>query len=64
MTKTLSMGSHKHYNLGANDGFVMFLTSKVITCFTDSEVTCDWALNQMLFQYISFMWVLTHDAIE
>ena len=33
MTKTLSMVSHKNYNLSANEGFVIFLTSKVITCF-------------------------------
>jgi hypothetical protein len=35
MTKTLSMVSHKSYNLIANEGFVMFLTSKLITCFID-----------------------------
>ena len=28
------MISHKNYNLGANEGFVI-LTSKVITCFND-----------------------------
>ena len=33
MTKTLSTVSHKIYNLNANEGFVMFLTSKSITCF-------------------------------
>ena len=35
MTKTLSMVSHKNYNLNANEGFVIFLTSKLITCFID-----------------------------
>ena len=35
MTKTLSMVSHKNYNLGANEGFVIFLTSKIITNFID-----------------------------
>ena len=35
MTKTLSMVSHKNYNLIANEGFEMFLTSKLITCFID-----------------------------
>ena len=35
MTKTLSMVSHKNYNLSANEGFVIFLTSKLITCFID-----------------------------
>jgi hypothetical protein len=30
MTKTLSMVSHKNYNLNANEGFVIFLTSKFI----------------------------------
>ena len=35
MTETLSLVSHKNDNLGANDGFVMFLTSKLITCFID-----------------------------
>ena len=33
MTKTLSMVSHKNYNLSANEDFVIFLTSKLITCF-------------------------------
>ena len=31
MTKTLSMVSHKNYNLNANKGFVIFLTSILIT---------------------------------
>ena len=38
MTTTLSMVSHKNYNLGANEGFVIFLTSKLITCFIDSFI--------------------------
>jgi hypothetical protein len=29
------MASHKNYNLNANEGFVMFLNSKLITCFID-----------------------------
>ena len=33
MTKTLSMVSHKNYNLNANEGFVIFLTAKLITGF-------------------------------
>ena len=33
MTKTLPMATHKNYNLSANEGFVIFLTSKLITCF-------------------------------
>ena len=36
MTKTLSMVSHKSYNLSATEGFVMFLTFKLITCFIDA----------------------------
>ena len=35
MTKTLSMVSHKNYNLDAKWGFCHFLTSKLITCFID-----------------------------
>ena len=35
MTKTLSMVSHKNYNLSANEDFVIFLTSKLITCSID-----------------------------
>ena len=35
MTKTLLMASHENYNLGAREGFVMLLTSKLITCFID-----------------------------
>ena len=33
MTNTLSSVSCKNYNLNANEGFVMFLTSKLPTCF-------------------------------
>ena len=29
------MVSHKNYNLNVNEDFVMFLTSKLITCFID-----------------------------
>ena len=36
MTKTSSMVCPKIYNLNANEGFVIFLTSKLITCFIDS----------------------------
>ena len=35
MTKTLSMVSHKNYNLNAKWGFCHFLTSKLITCFIE-----------------------------
>ena len=33
MIKTLTMVSHKNYNLNANEGFVIFFTSKLIACF-------------------------------
>ena len=36
MTKILSIVSHKNYNISANECFVIFLTSKLITCFIDS----------------------------
>ena len=36
MAKTLSMVSHKNYNLNANEGFVIFLTSKLIPCLSGS----------------------------
>ena len=36
MTKTLSMASHKNYNLGANEGLVIFLASELIACFIDN----------------------------
>ena len=35
MTKILSLVCHKNYNLSANEGFVIFLTFKLITCFID-----------------------------
>ena len=35
MTKTFSMVSHKNYNLNANESFVIFLTSRLTTCFID-----------------------------
>ena len=34
MTKTLSMISNKNYNPSANEGFVIFLSSKLSTCFS------------------------------
>ena len=33
MAQTLSMVSHKDYNLSANENFVIFLTSKLIIWF-------------------------------
>ena len=36
MTKIFSMTGHKKLYLGANEGFVMFLTSKLITYFIDN----------------------------
>ena len=38
MTKTLSLVSHKNYNFNANEGFVMFLTFKLVTCFIDGFI--------------------------
>ena len=35
MRRALSNGKSQNYNLGANEGFVMFLTSKLITSFVD-----------------------------
>jgi hypothetical protein len=35
MIKTLSMVSHKNYNLNTNEDFVIFWTSKLITCIVD-----------------------------
>ena len=35
MTKTFSLVSHINDTLNAKKGFVMFLTSKLITCFID-----------------------------
>ena len=35
MTKTLPMVSHNNYKLIANESFVIYLTSKFITCFID-----------------------------
>jgi hypothetical protein len=29
------MKSHKNYNLNANEGFIVFFTSKLITCFIE-----------------------------
>ena len=36
MTKTISNGKSQKNNLNANEDFVMFLTSKLITCFIDN----------------------------
>ena len=35
MAKTLSMVIHKIRNLNGKGGFIIFLTSKLITCFID-----------------------------
>ena len=35
ITKNLSMVSQKIYDLNAHEGFVIFLTSKLIICFID-----------------------------
>ena len=35
MTKTLSMVSHENSKLNDNEDFVIFLISKLITCFID-----------------------------
>ena len=35
MTKSLSIVTDKNYNLNGNEDFVIFLTSKLITCFID-----------------------------
>ena len=32
------MVSHKIYNLNASEGFVIILTSKLITCFIDNFI--------------------------
>ena len=62
MTKTLSMVSHKNYNLNANEGFVNCFTSKLITCFVDG-VTSKVHPSQLLInsmevnKYIGF-WTL------
>ena len=39
MKKTLSMVSHKNYNLNANEGFVRFLSSELITSFIDNSTS-------------------------
>ena len=49
MTKTLSLVSHKNYNLGANEGFVIFFTSKLITCFIDCFAS---KMKSQLFGYL------------
>ena len=53
MTKTLSMVSHKNYNLNTNEGFVMFLTSQLITC----SQSIAYLLNESEHQY----WILDLD---
>ena len=50
MAKTLAMVSHKNYNLNANEGFVIFFTSKLITCFIDN-----FTLNLMNSQSIAYL---------
>src|ERR1700738_383706 len=47
MTKSLSIVSHKNYNLSANEDFVIFVTSKLITCFLGG-FTLKMKSNQLL----------------
>jgi hypothetical protein len=66
MTNTLSLVSHKNYNLDANEGCVMFLTSKLITCFIDgftSKRKCQfitYLLNGSEHEY----WILDLETFE
>jgi hypothetical protein len=60
MTKTLSMVSNKNYNLNALEGFIIFLTSKLITCFIDGLTLkiktqlVSYLLNETIHIYIEF----------
>ena len=54
--KTHSMVSQRNYNLSANGGFVIFLTSKLITCFY-------WQFhfnNDILINCLFARWKLTY----
>ena len=37
--RPFQMVSHTNYNLNVNEGFIMFLTSKLITCFIDGFIS-------------------------
>ena len=49
MAKILSMACHKNYNLSANEGFVLFFTSNLITCFIDN---CTSKTNSLSIAYL------------
>ena len=52
MTKTLLMVSLKDYNLNAYEGLVIFLTSKLITCFiVDFHFKIEIPINCLLTQW-------------
>ena len=55
------MVSHKNHNLSANEGFVIFLTSKLTTCFVDG-VTLKMKSPSIAYQFLnggeSIYWVL------
>ena len=66
MTKSLSMVSHKNYNLNANEDFVIFLTSKLITCFI-GDFTLKMKSNQffiysMEVKHIYWIWNLENEV--
>ena len=46
MTKSLSMVSHKNHNLNANEGFAMFLTSKLIFTLKIKSQSLAYLLNE------------------
>ena len=49
MTKTHPMASHKNANLSANEGFVIFLISELITCIIDGFSL---KINSQLISYL------------
>ena len=51
MAKTLWKVSHKNCNLGANEEFVMFLTSKLITCFIEGFTSKKIPINCLYTQW-------------
>ena len=53
MTKTLSMASHKNHNLGANEGSIIFLTSKLLLIYSMEVNICIgfWTLKVKCTQY-------------
>jgi hypothetical protein len=58
------MVSHKNYNLNVDEDFVMFLTSKLITCFIDGFTSGmkTQSIAYLLIESAHINWISDHEG--